>query len=241
MENMEINYRVATPEEKESVMKKLTPRARERVEEIYRVLPTIDDLKKMDTGDVVCLRVVHRSEVNEALKAEGYEGSDAEVSALLKYGLEARLNEEKDEARRIITEVIRKAGSDGEISFADERRKVLKKNGCAELACSLCSLCENGFCDHYGGSVSDVDALDCIHFENDEQSRLFLKEKGMEGKSIALPFMLAEPVTPDVQEIIRVADEYCVAESVRVFLENAKKRGREVAIVTESDECIDVL
>ena len=238
---MEINYRVATPEEKESVMKKLTPHARERVKEIYRVLPAADDLKKMDTGDVVCLRVVHRSEVKEALKAEGYEGSDTEVSALLKCGLDARLNEEKDETRRIITEVIRKAGSDGKISFVDERRKVLKKNGCAELACSLCSLCENGFCDHYGGSVSDVDALDCIHFENDEQSRLFLKEKGIEGKSIALPFMLAEPVTPDVQEIICVADEYCVAESVRVFFENAKNRGREVAIVTEADECIDVL
>lgn len=238
---MEINYRVATPEEKESVMKKLAPRARERVEEIYRVLPAIDDLKKMDTGDIVCLRVVHRSEVKEALKSEGYEGSDAEVSTLLKCGLDARLNEEKNEARRIITEVIRKAGSNGKISFVDERRKVLKKNGCAELACSLCSLCENGFCDHYGGSVSDVDALDCIHFENDEQSRLFLKEKGIEGKSIALPFMLAEPVTPDVQKIICVADEYCVAESVRVFLENAKKRGREVAIVTEADECIDVL
>lgn len=241
MENMEINYRVATPKEKESVMKKLTPHARERVKEIYRVLPAADDLKKMDTDDVVCLRVVHGSEVKEALKAEGYEGSDAEVSALLKCGLDARLNEEKDETRRIITEVIRKAGSDGKISFVDERRKVLKKNGCAELACSLCGLCENGFCDHYGGSVSDVDALDCIHFENDEQSRLFLKEKGIEGKSIALPFMLAEPVTPDVQEIICVADEYCVAENVRAFIECAKKRGREVTIVTEADECIDVL
>ena len=237
---MENNYRVATPEEKENILKKLAPCTRERVKEIYRLF-TADDLKKMDTGDVVCLRVVHRSEVKEALKAEGYEGSDAEVSALLKCGLDARLNEGKDETRRIITEVIRKAGNDGKIFFADERRKVLKKNGCAELACSLCSLCESGFCDHYGGRVSDDSALDCIHFENDEQSRLFLKEKGIGGKSIPLPFMLAESATPDVQEIICVADEYCVAENVKTFIESAKKRGRGVTIVTEADECIDIL
>lgn len=46
MENMENNYRVATPEEKESVMKKLTPRARERVKEIY--IPKHKYLKKGD-------------------------------------------------------------------------------------------------------------------------------------------------------------------------------------------------
>ena len=50
MKNMENNYRVATPEEKENIMKKLTPHAKERVKEIYRVFPAADDLKKAE-GD----------------------------------------------------------------------------------------------------------------------------------------------------------------------------------------------
>lgn len=56
MKNMENNYRVATPEEKENIMKKLTPHAREGVKEIYRVLPTADmptadDMKKAKTPE----------------------------------------------------------------------------------------------------------------------------------------------------------------------------------------------
>lgn len=47
MENLGKNYRVVTPEEKENILKKMAPSARERVKEIYRCLPTADGLKKM--------------------------------------------------------------------------------------------------------------------------------------------------------------------------------------------------
>ncbi len=50
MENLGKNYCPVTPEEKENIMKKLAPSAREKVKEIYRCLPTTDDLKKAE-GD----------------------------------------------------------------------------------------------------------------------------------------------------------------------------------------------
>lgn len=56
MENSRKKYRVATPEEKENIMEKLAPSAREKVKEIYRCLPTADmptagDMKKAKTPE----------------------------------------------------------------------------------------------------------------------------------------------------------------------------------------------
>lgn len=57
MENLRENYRVATPKEKENIMKKLeAPYTKERVKEIYRCLPTADmptadDMKKAKTPE----------------------------------------------------------------------------------------------------------------------------------------------------------------------------------------------
>lgn len=50
MENLGKKYCPVTPEGKENIIKKLAPSARERVKEIYRFLPTADDLKK-EEGD----------------------------------------------------------------------------------------------------------------------------------------------------------------------------------------------
>jgi hypothetical protein len=185
-------------------------------------------LKENVEKDVAAVRTTHKKDIMAVLAEKGYAGTEEEADALLNDGLKETL-ECPDSAIQDIDYAVGAADALGKITYADEVKRLLRKNGCELLSCDNCGRCNYSICMYYGEEAGD-DAIDCNHYENTE--RLYLGKAGTETV-METPFVRvydSEPV--DEEEIVRVAEKCgAVSRITKDFLKTVRENGSRVIVM----------
>lgn len=185
-------------------------------------------LKENVGKDVAAIRITYRKDVMAVLAEKGYAGTEEEADVLLNDGLKETL-ECPDSAIQDIDCAVSAADALGKITYADEVKRLLRKNGCELLSCDNCGWCNYSICTYHGEEAGG-DAIDCNHYENAE--RLYLGEAGTETV-METPFVRvydSEPI--DEKEIVRAA-EICraVPRITKDFLKTVRENGSRVIVM----------
>lgn len=185
-------------------------------------------LKENVEKDVAAVRIIHKKDIMAVLAEKGYAGTEEEADALLIDGLKETL-EYPDSAIQDIDYAVGAADALGKITYADEVKRLLRKNGCELLSCDNCGWCNYSICTYYGEEAGG-DAIDCNHYENAE--RLYLGEAGTETV-METPFVRvydSEPV--DEEEIVRAAEKCgAVSRITKDFLKTVRENGSRVIVM----------
>lgn len=185
-------------------------------------------LKENVEKDVAAVRITHKKDIMAMLAEKGYAGTEEEADALLSDGLKETL-ECPDSAIQDIDYAVGAADAFGKITYADEVKRLLRKNECELLSCDNCGWCNYSICAYYGEEAGG-DAIDCNRYENAE--RLYLSEAGTETV-METPFVRvydSEPV--DEGEIVRAAEKCgAVPRITKDFLKTVRENGSRVIVM----------